>query len=155
MGRVATLTEVVAAATEMRLAGKRVVTTNGSFDLLHSGHEFLLAAARTHGDVLIAGVNSDASVKRYKGPNRPIEPQDVRVAKVAAHADLAFIFEDDTPIPWLPLIRPHVHANAATYGPDCIEAPTVREIGAELVLIPVRPELGSTTEILRQRGLPT
>jgi hypothetical protein len=54
-----------------------------------------------------------------------------------------------------PKLRPHVHTNAATYGVDCIEAPTLREIGAELILIPVRKELGSTTEILRQRGLPT
>jgi rfaE bifunctional protein nucleotidyltransferase chain/domain len=155
MGLVVTLDEAAAFAAEMRAAGKRVVTTNGSFDLLHPGHEFLLAESGKYGDVVIAGVNSDASVKRYKGPNRPIEPQDVRVAKVAAHVDRAFIFEDDTPIPWLPKLRPHVHTNAATYGVDCIEAPTLREIGAELILIPVRKELGSTTEILRQRGLPT
>lgn len=139
----------VQAAEEARAAGKTVVTTNGSFDLLHPGHIFLLTEARALGDVLIVGVNSDASVKRYKGPTRPIEPQDVRAAHVAEYADTVFIFDDDDPREWLKKIRPNVHANAETYGKDCIEAPVLAEIGARLALIPVKPDLGSTTEKLR------
>ena len=135
-----------------REAGSTIVTTNGSFDLLHDGHKYLLAEARAQGDILIVGVNSDASVKRYKGPDRPIESQDVRARKVAAFADAVFIFDDDDPRPWLPKVRPNVHVNAETYGADCVEAPLLNELGARLVLIPVKPELGSTTLILHSRN---
>ncbi|UPA22485.1 HAD-IIIA family hydrolase [Candidatus Peribacteria bacterium] len=128
--------------------GKKVVTTNGSFDLFHPGHLFLLSEARKHGDLLIVGVNSNASVKRYKGPDRPIDDEHTRALHVAFHADAVFVFDDDDPREWLKVIRPDVHANAETYGANCIEAPVVKEIGAELVLIPVKKELGSTTEKL-------
>ncbi len=143
------LAEAVLHAERCRAAGKTIVTTNGTFDLLHAGHLFLLSQARLQGDVVIVGVNSDASVKRYKGPDRPREPQNIRAQNVAGHADFVFIFDDDDPRPWLPLIRPHVHVNAATYGVECVEAGVLRWIGARLVLVPVRPELGSTTANLR------
>ncbi len=135
---------------QFRAAGRTIVTTNGTFDLLHAGHLFLLSQARLHGDVLIVGVNSDASVKRYKGPDRPHESQDIRAQNVAGYADVVFVFDDDDPRSWLPLIRPHVHVNAATYGAECVEADVLRTIGARLVLVPVRPELGSTTERLQR-----
>ncbi len=138
-------------AAEARKSGKRIVTTNGAFDLLHPGHRFLLEEAKAQGDVLIVGVNSDASVRGSKGPGRPVELQDIRARKVAAYADAVFVFDDPDPRPWLPSIRPDMHVNAETYGRDCIEAPVLREIGATLVLVPVRKELGSTSEILRTR----
>jgi rfaE bifunctional protein nucleotidyltransferase chain/domain len=138
-------------AAEARKRGKRIVTTNGAFDLLHPGHRFLLEEAKAQGDVLIVGVNSDASVRGSKGPGRPVELQDIRARKVAAYADAVFVFDDPDPRSWLPSIRPDVHVNAETYGRDCIEAPVLREIGATLVLVPVRKELGSTSEILRTR----
>lgn len=136
----------------MRDKGMKIVTTNGAFDLFHPGHQFLLQEAHTLGDILIVGVNSDASVKGYKGPGRPIDGQAKRAANVAEYADAVFIFDDADPRPWLPLILPDIHANAETYGHECIEAETVNEIGAELALIPVKPELGSTTQILRERS---
>ncbi len=151
-GKVLSIADAAALSESSRKKGMTVVTTNGSFDLLHAGHRFLLAEARKQGDVLLVGVNSDASVKRYKGKDRPIESQDIRAAKVARHADAVFIFDDDDPRAWLKTIRPDVHVNAETYGKDCIEAPVVQEIGAQLVLIPVRKELGSTTEILQKRS---
>lgn len=149
-GVVVSLREAAQAAESARAVGRRVVTTNGTFDLLHDGHRFLFAQARSHGDLLIVGVNSDASVRRHKGPDRPREPQAVRARNVAAYADIVFVFDDDDPRPWLPLLRPHAHVNAATYGAACVEAASLRAIGAELVLVPVRPELGSTTEHLRR-----
>lgn len=149
-GVVMSLQEAAQAAESARTAGRRVVTTNGTFDLLHDGHRFLFAQARSHGDLLIVGVNSDASVRRSKGPDRPREPQAARARNVAVYADIVFVFDDDDPRPWLPAIRPHVHVNAATYGPQCVEAAVLRSIGAELVLVPVRPEFGSTTERLRR-----
>ncbi len=145
---VLTLQDVVLCTERAREAGRKIVTTNGTFDLLHPGHLFLLTQARLRGDLLIVGVNSDASVKRYKGPDRPIDSQNVRACRVAHHADAVFIFDDDDPRPWLQKIRPDVHVNAETYGKDCIEAPVLREIGAELVLVPVKPDLGSTTKLI-------
>ena len=142
--------QAAAYAAEQRDAGKTIVTTNGSFDMLHDGHKFLLGEARKHGDVLIVGVNSDVSVKRYKGPDRPIEPEYVRAKKISEFSDAVFIFDDDDPRGWLKDLRPNVHVNAATYGEDCVEAPVLKEIGAKLVLVPVRPELGSTTENLNK-----
>lgn len=148
--RILSLAEASRLAREAQDAGKTVVTTNGSFDLLHDGHRFLLSESRKLGDVLIVGVNSDKSVKGYKGPDRPIDGQEKRAANVAEYADGVFIFDDADPREWLKVIRPNVHANAASYGEDCIEAPVLQEIGAKLALIPIVKELGSTTEILKK-----
>ena len=84
---------------DARSAGKRIVFTNGVFDILHPGHVRYLQAARAHGDLLIVGLNSDASVRRNKGPKRPINPQDERAEVLAALAcvDAVSIFDDDTP----------------------------------------------------------
>jgi rfaE bifunctional protein nucleotidyltransferase chain/domain len=146
-----TLEEVVTLSLHSRRLGKIIITTNGTFDLLHPGHQFLLSESRKYGDVLIVGVNSDASVRRYKGPNRPYESQEIRARKVAAFADAVFIFDADDPRPWLPHIRPHIHVNAETYGEECIESNVLSEIGAKLVLVPVHRELGSTSEKIRTR----
>lgn len=146
--RVMPLADAAAMAAKARAKGKTVVTTNGSFDLLHAGHEFLLREARRHGDVLIVGVNSDASVRGYKGPGRPVQPERFRAAQAARHADAVFVFSDPDPRPWLPAIRPDVHVNSAQYGKECVEAPTLRELGARLELVPVDPALGSTTALL-------
>ena len=149
-GPVVPLREAVLHAERSRLEGKIIVTTNGAFDLFHAGHRFLLSEARKHGDLLIVGVNSDTSVKRNKGPDRPRESEQTRAQNVAEYADLVFIFDDDDPRPWLPLIHPHAHVNAETYGKECVEADVLRKIGARLVLVPVRPELGSTTGNLKR-----
>ncbi len=153
-GCILSLADAAAFADKKRSEGKTVVTTNGAFDLLHDGHRFLFEEARKHGDILIVGVNSDASVRRAKGKGRPVEPQDKRMRQAAAFADVVFVFDDPDPRAWLRLIRPNMHVNATTYGPDCIEAPVLQEIGATLVLVPVKEALGSTTEILRVRNSP-
>ncbi len=150
-GQILSIEEVITFAEQMRDKGMSIVTTNGAFDLFHPGHQFLLQEARTLGDVLIVGVNSDTSVRGYKGPDRPIDGQAKRAEKVAEYADAVFIFDDADPRPWLPLIQPDIHANAETYGHECIEAGVLEEIGATLVLIPVKAELGSTTQILKDR----
>lgn len=142
--QVQSLQDVIA----LRKKAKKVVTTNGTFDLLHPGHLYLLTQARLRGNLLIVGVNSDASVRRYKGPDRPVESQKVRAERLARHADAVFIFDDDDPRLWLPKIRPDIHVNAETYGKDCVEAGVLKEIGAELVLVPVKTELGSTTQAI-------
>lgn len=151
--KITTIAEAATLAKKARAEGKTVVTTNGAFDVLHEGHLFLLEEARKEGAVLIVGVNSDASVKRAKGPNRPIENERTRARHVAMHADSVFIFDDDDPRAWLKIVRPDVHVNAATYGENCIEAEVLKKIGAKLVLVPFKKELGSTTERLSKQSV--
>lgn len=152
-GRILPLAELVPLMEEWKKEGKTIVTTNGAFDLLHKGHLFLLEECRKEGDVLIVGINSNASVKRYKGQDRPIEDENIRARNVSQYADAVFVFEEDDPREWLKRIRPSVHCNAATYGEHCVEAPVLREIGARLHLIPVKKEFGSTTERIK-KGTP-
>src|SRR3954447_19454453 len=94
-----TIDEASAWAVRHRADGHRVVFTNGVYDLLHPGHLRYLRAARAEGDALIAGVNSDRSVRALKGPDRPINPQDDRAELIAAlrWVDAAVIFDEDTP----------------------------------------------------------
>jgi D-beta-D-heptose 7-phosphate kinase / D-beta-D-heptose 1-phosphate adenosyltransferase len=117
--------------------GKRVVTINGSFDLFHAGHLYILQQAREQGDVLIVGLNSDASVKRYKGPDRPLVTETERADLLLGLrcVDYVHIFDEADPIAFLEAVRPDVHVNGAEYGEDCIEAPTVKEHGGRIHLV--------------------
>jgi D-beta-D-heptose 7-phosphate kinase / D-beta-D-heptose 1-phosphate adenosyltransferase len=117
--------------------GKRVVTINGSFDLFHAGHLYILQQAREQGDVLIVGLNSDASVKRYKGPDRPLVTEVERADLLLGLrcVDYVHIFDEADPIAFLDAVRPDVHVNGAEYGEDCIEAPTVKEHGGRIHLV--------------------
>ncbi len=138
--------------------GKKVVTVNGVFDLFSVAHLLLLEAARVQGDVLIVGVNSDRSVRALKGESRPIVPGEERARVVAGLrcVDAVFLFDDLDPRPWLRRIRPQVHVNSSEYGEECIEAQTLREIGASLVLCPRHTEYRSTSdviELIRSRPL--
>ena len=105
-----------------RQAGERVVFTNGVYDLLHRGHVEYLEEARALGDRLMVGVNSDASVRRLKGPERPILSQGDRAGLVAALAcvDLVAVFDDDTPLRLIEAVRPNVLAKGADYALDAI-----------------------------------
>jgi D-beta-D-heptose 7-phosphate kinase/D-beta-D-heptose 1-phosphate adenosyltransferase len=147
-GKIVSLDEAIRLAGEARQRQQTIVTTNGAFDLFHEGHRFLLRTARSSGDILIVGVNSDSSIRRSKGPGRPVQSQDQRAHVIARQADVVFVFDDDDPRAWLRHIRPHVHLNAVTYGERCVERPVLDEIGATLILVPVKKELGSTTEIM-------
>ncbi|MFH0851545.1 MAG: HAD-IIIA family hydrolase [Candidatus Peregrinibacteria bacterium] len=142
------LAEVVEFAEQAHAQGHSIVTTNGAFDLFHAGHRFLIDEAHKHGDFLIIGINSDASVRRAKGEGRPMQNAETRARMVARFADAVFIFDDDDPRPWLPALRPQAHVNAQTYGEQCVERPVLDQIGAKLFLVPVKKELGSTTQLL-------
>src|SRR6185369_13211677 len=102
------------------------------FDVLHAGHVHILEEAKAQGDVLIVGLNSDASVKAYKGESRPIVPQAERARMLLAlrAVDFVHIFDETEPMPFLAEVGPHVHVNGSEYGPDCIEAPLVKSLGA-------------------------
>lgn len=131
-------------------AGKKIVTTNGCFDLLHRGHVAYLERARQLGDLLIVGINSDASVKSYKGPDRPLNKDDDRayVLSKLRSVDGVFIFNERLPNDFLQKIKPHFHAKGGDYKAEELpEYSLLKSMGAEVVIIPF-VEGYSTTGIL-------
>ncbi len=139
---------------DRRAAGKRIVFTNGVFDILHPGHVRYLQAARAHGDVLIVGVNADASVRRNKGPNRPINPQDERAEVVAALAcvDAVSVFDEDTPAEIIRRVQPDVLVKGADWPADQIVGrDTVEARGGRVVLEPVEQGYSTTSLVDRAR----
>lgn len=138
-----------ALAATLRAKGKRLVTINGSFDVLHAGHLYILNEARKQGDVLIVGLNSDRSVRSYKGPDRPVIPERQRAEMLLALrvVDYVHIFDEPDPRAFLSEINPDVHVNGAEYTENCIERETVRNGGGRLHLVDRIPGL-STSELL-------
>jgi rfaE bifunctional protein nucleotidyltransferase chain/domain len=140
---------------QARRDGRVVVWTNGCFDLLHVGHVRSLQAARALGDVLVVGVNDDASVHRLKGPFRPIVPAAQRAELLAALAcvDAVLLFGEDTPAQALGRLRPDVHCKGADYAPPdgkpIPEAAVVAAYGGRLEFLPLLPGL-STSELVRR-----
>jgi len=118
-----------------RLLQKRIVFTNGCFDLLHRGHLHYLAEARDHGDLLLVGLNSDASVARLKGPDRPLNTAEDRAFALASLSvvDGVMVFEEDTPAELIQRVQPDVLVKGGDYRPDEVVG---REYAGELVLIP-------------------
>jgi rfaE bifunctional protein nucleotidyltransferase chain/domain len=102
---------------EVRESGGKVVTTNGCFDILHRGHLSYLSASRKLGDFLIVGINSDASVRKLKGPDRPINSEEDRALMLSClrFVDAVCIFSEDTPLEWLKNLRPQIHTKGADY----------------------------------------
>lgn len=140
MSVVGTLERAVAFARAVQRDGKRVVFTNGVFDLLHPGHVRYLQAARAEGDALIVAVNSDRSVRANKGPERPVLPEQERAEILAALAavDLVFVFDEDTPARVISAIQPDVLVKGADWahdeivGRDVVEARGGRVVRARL-----------------------
>ncbi len=134
-----------------RHKGKKIVTCNGSFDLFHYGHLIFLEYAKKQGDILIVGLNSDSSIKKYKSENRPIIPEKERSQIIAALeiVDYVYIFDETVPMPFIEAVKPDFHANGAEYGEDCIEAETVKKCGGKIYLVPRVAGL-STTELIQK-----
>jgi D-beta-D-heptose 7-phosphate kinase/D-beta-D-heptose 1-phosphate adenosyltransferase len=130
----------------LKAKGKRVVSINGSFDLLHGGHLYILNEARRQGDVLIVGLNSDASVRSYKGPTRPIVTERRRAEMLLAlrMVDYVHIFDEADPVAFLEQLKPDVHVNGAEYGQDCIESDVVRRGGGEIHIVDRLPDLSTS-----------
>ena len=141
-------------ADSLRAQGKRrVVFTNGVFDILHVGHVRYLQAALAHGDALLVGVNADDSVRRLKGPTRPINEQNERAEVVAALGcvDGVCVFDEDTPHALIRAVRPAVHVKGGDYAsPDALpETPLVRSLGGEVVIVSLVPGR-STSRLIQQ-----
>ncbi|MCM8775621.1 MAG: D-glycero-beta-D-manno-heptose 1-phosphate adenylyltransferase [Candidatus Omnitrophica bacterium] len=134
----------------------RIVFTNGTFDLLHRGHVQYLKAAKRAGDVLIVGVNTDRSVKSYKGPDRPINPQRDRIEVLAAleMVDFAVLFDDPTPIRLIVDIRPDVLVKGSDWKlSQIVGRKEVESWGGLVLRIPLVPGR-STTGLIRRLGSP-
>src|SRR5262249_23493086 len=134
---------------------RTVVWTNGAFDVLHAGHLASLRGARQFGDVLIVGVNGDASVRASKGPERPIFRCEERVALLAALelVDAILVFDDPTPERVLAQVRPDVHVKGADYAPPAgrrvPERAVVEAYGGRVEFLPLVPGRSSTDTIAR------
>lgn len=140
------------AAAWRRGARGKVVFTNGVFDLLHPGHVDVLLGARRRGDHLVVALNSDASVRRLKGPERPVrsEPERAYVLAALAMVDAVVVFGEDTPIEAVKALRPDVLVKGGDYTEATIVgAPEVRSWGGDVVVIPLTPGQ-STTSIIRK-----
>ncbi|MEK7476969.1 MAG: D-glycero-beta-D-manno-heptose 1-phosphate adenylyltransferase [Candidatus Coatesbacteria bacterium] len=121
-----------------RARGRRIVFTNGVFDLLHVGHARYLAAARATGDLLVVGLNSDASVRRIKGPKRPIVPEAERAEMLMSlrSVDHVVVFGDDTPERLIRAIRPDVLVKGADWAPGkIVGADAVKAAGGRVVRV--------------------
>ena len=140
---------------EIRRGGKTVATLNGSFDLLHAGHLEIIYAASQEADLLVVALNSDASIKQYKSPARPIIPLEYRLQMMAAldFVDHVTWFEETDPRALLAKIKPDVHVNGAEYGEDCIEAETVKAHGGRMRIVPLVPGLSSSQILSKLRQL--
>jgi len=157
-GKLLSRQELAARAATWRSEGKRIVFSNGCFDLLHAGHLSLLSHASKLGDVLVLAINSDASVRRLKGPERPLVPQAERAALLAAltFVDAVTIFEEDTPLAVLQTIKPHVLVKGGDYQPsEVIGRELVEAAGGRVVIVPLTPEKSTSSLVARIRGART
>jgi rfaE bifunctional protein nucleotidyltransferase chain/domain len=135
---------------ETRAAGRKIVFTNGVFDLLHPGHLRYLRAARSHGDVLIVGVNSDSSVRRNKGPGRPVNPELERAEVLASLTcvDAVSIFDEDTPAAIIARVQPDVLVKGADWPADQIVGRDIVEARGGVVIRESVEQGYSTTAIV-------
>jgi rfaE bifunctional protein nucleotidyltransferase chain/domain len=143
-------------ARSLRARQKRIVFTNGVFDILHPGHLRYLQQARALGDVLIVGLNADVSVRRNKGPERPITPQHERaeILEALECVDAVVLFDQDTPAEIIDAIQPDVLVKGADWAADAIVGrETVEARGGRVVRIPVEPGFSTTSIIEKIRSL--
>jgi len=147
-------TEAAALAAFLQSPGRRVVLTNGCFDILHAGHVNYLEKARERGDFLVVGLNDDQSVRILKGPGRPINPVHDRAAVLAAlrAVDAVVIFPNITADELIRVVRPQFYVKGADYREETLpEAKAARAVGAELYFVPLLPG-HSTTSIVSRLG---
>ena len=158
-GQLLTVEEMRREREKMEQAGTRLVFTNGSFDILHTGHVTYLEFAREQGDALVVGLNSDASVRRYKGPLRPINSQEDRAQVLLSlrSVDYVVVFDDDEPRPIISVILPRVLVKGKDWahyvsGRDVVEAHGGKVVLADLV--EGRSTTGTIERVLAAYGPP-
>jgi len=160
-GQLLTRPEARALAEKLRAGGKRLVLTNGVFDVLHAGHVRYLAEARALGDFLIVGVNTDATVRALKGPDRPLVSQDDRAVVLLGlrSVDGVVLFDEPTAGALVDELRPAVYVKGGDYaagndaaGVSLPEAPAVQAYGGAVVIVPYLPGRSTTSLVARIRA---
>ncbi len=138
-------------------SSRKIVFTNGVFDLVHKGHLTYLAQARDLGDCLWVGINSDSSVKRLKGPERPVNPEEDRALLLSCFAfvDFVTVFSEDTPLELISRVAPHLHTKGGDYDVEALpETPLVRNLGGDIKILPFVEGFSSTDLIRKIREKP-
>ena len=146
MGEIYTREQLILARQEWRRAGRKVVFTNGCYDVLHPGHIRLLESARSLGDILILALNTDASVERLKGPNRPLISQQER-AELAASleaVDAVTFFDEDTPRELIAAVLPDVLVKGADWSHFIAGREEVEAAGGKVLALPLEPGYSTT-----------
>ncbi len=152
MGRIITDREIEGCVESLRAQGKRIVFTNGCFDILHAGHVYYLKEARSLGDILIVGLNSDRSIRMIKGDDRPIIPQMERAELLAALecVDYVVVFDEPTPLRLIESIKPDVLVKGDDWKEeDIVGRDIVIGNGGRVVRVPLRKGI-STTAIIKR-----
>lgn len=128
--------EIIRITQRLKKQSKKIVTCNGSFDILHPGHFVFLKECKKQGDILILCLNSDKSVRAYKGPTRPINQQDIRIKSLAILDDLDYlvIFDEINPKKILSKIKPHIHCVGQDWGKDCVEKEVVEKNNGKIYI---------------------
>lgn len=153
--KIFTLPQLLAEVKRWRLKSNKIVFTNGVFDILHEGHIASLSEAATYGDILVTAVNSDASVKRLKGPGRPVNNENARALLLAALVitDAVIIFEEDTPLELIKAVMPDVLVKGGDYSVDQIAgAKEVLANGGSVKLVAIVGGISTTGIIQKMKG---
>jgi len=149
--KITDLQELVSIVENLKKQGKKIVTTSGAFDILHAGHITALEQSKSLGDILIVGLNSDSSIKKYKSDKRPIIPEKERAIMLAAltSVDYVIIFNEPDPINFLELVKPDIHTKGEDHDPEkLLETEVVRQNGG--VIIKTKSVKPTTTEIVEK-----
>lgn len=143
--------QIVSLVNLLKKQGKKIVAFNGSFDILHSGHIESFEKAKKQGDILIILLNSDGSIKRYKGTNHPINSQNERAKILSAiqYIDFIVIFDEITPNAILSRIKPDVYCQGSEWGKNCIERKTVEDYGGKIYILKHSLSI-STSQIIKK-----
>lgn len=153
--KIKTIEEIKELVNNLKKQNKKIVTTNGVFDILHVGHVRYLQEAKKLGDALIVAINSDSSVKQIKGPGRPINNQEARAETLAAleSVDYIVIFNETYPVKVLSEIKPNIHVKGGDYSMDqIIEKEVIEKNNGKIILIPEVKGYSTTDLIKKIRG---
>lgn len=161
INKIKTREEISKIAEELKSGGKKIVTINGSFDIIHRGHLYILEEAKKQGDILVVGLNSDKSVKEWKKhigykdwEKRPYNEEKNRAELLAGFecVDYVTIFNEPDCLKFVESIKPNIHVNGSEYGEDCIEAPIVKKYGGKIYIVKIKGNLSTSSLINKIRN---
>jgi|SRR3989344_1909228 len=161
INKIKTREDISKISNELKSKGKKIVTINGSFDIIHRGHLHILEEAKKQGDILIIGLNSDKSVRKWKKhigykdwEKRPYNTEKDRAELLAGFecVDYVTIFNEPDCLKFVESVKPDVHVNGSEYGKDCIEAPIVKKYGGKIYIVKIKGNLSTSNLIDKIRN---